>query len=433
MNKTSHLFFWSLIVFLFFFRLFYGLSSEFWFDDELQIYLIGLKSYTMSAWPYYGPDLVYTQTQIAGALQGLLVSLPFYVFKIPESPTIFLNILSFIGFATLAFYVSKRITEIPAWLIWAILMTTPWAMNYSTRVVNPSYVVVFSSFFFIALFEALPIYKEPLLKKEWAFFLMGLCTTLAMQLHMSWVLLPVFSALAFWFQLKKPLKYFFVFVGLYFLGLFLGSLTLLPTFFLSDAMQQSSNIVFHIDNWKNLFIIFIRFLAFASNEIPYMLGGSTEQRLAVFYDQLWMSPALLFLLILGFLQVGFFIFMFFVKNISLEFKKIKWLVLFSIVLLYASFFFSVKGPSSHTFFILFPLAMFYAFYCYAWLMSKKKFAKPLLVYMFLASIVFHVGFGIYNFKNKSLYKNRENVVQALEQMDYKIVGQRRADIWGHGF
>ena len=155
-----------LICALFLFRLAYGLCSEFWFDDELQIYLIGLKSFTTHTWPYYGPDLVYTNTQIQGGLQGLLVSVPFYISKVPEAPIIFLNILSFGSLSFLATYTTKRIKGIPAWLVWTIIMTTPWTMYYSTRVVNPSYSLVFSIPFIISMIDLLPIYKKPIINPK---------------------------------------------------------------------------------------------------------------------------------------------------------------------------------------------------------------------------------------------------------------------------
>ena len=58
-------------------RLAFGLCYEFWADDELQIFLIGLRYYTTGEWPFFGPDVVYSQTRIPGALVGLLVGTPF--------------------------------------------------------------------------------------------------------------------------------------------------------------------------------------------------------------------------------------------------------------------------------------------------------------------------------------------------------------------
>jgi hypothetical protein len=92
--------FMILFVILFAFRTFFGLSKLFYGrsdieNDALQTYLIGLKFYTTHLWPYFGPDQ-YDQTtgfhfQIAGALEGLMVGLPFWILKIPEAPFLFLN------------------------------------------------------------------------------------------------------------------------------------------------------------------------------------------------------------------------------------------------------------------------------------------------------------------------------------------------------
>jgi len=68
---------------LFAFRLLFGLSSEFFFEDETQIYLIGLRHFATGHWPFFGPDVVWTKSEIPGALQGLLVGVPLSVAPIP--------------------------------------------------------------------------------------------------------------------------------------------------------------------------------------------------------------------------------------------------------------------------------------------------------------------------------------------------------------
>lgn len=422
-----------LIIFLFFFRLVYGLCGEFWGQDELQIYLIGLKSYVTNTWPFYGPDIVYSNTQIPGALQGLLVSCSFYLAKIPEAPIVFLNLLSFLSLAFLAWYTNKRIPGVPSWLVWVLIMVTPWTMRFSTLVVNPSYALVFSVPFFIALMELLPIYKKPLLKPTLCFLILGLSTTSIMQLHMSWVLLLPLTGIVFITQFNSGIKRLLKGLSVYILSLVLGALTLIPSLIIEQPHDVSSNIVFNIDNWSNLPIIILRFFALASYEVPYILGGSTAERTQVVTEHIWMVPAAFILLIFGFLQVGLFAFMLFKKNTSEEFKKIKWLVVLSILLIYFSFFFSIKGPSSHTIYIMFPLVAFYSFYCYQWIMSYRKWIINLFKVIAVAGFIFHLGLGLYNFEHKSLYKDRAKAADALEEMDYNILGERRADKWGYGY
>src|ERR1041384_953810 len=97
-----------LVLSLFLFRLFFGLCNAKWHGyDELQTYLIGLKCYATGTWPYFGPDLTGNEnlnyhSQIPGALEGLLIGLPFYILPVPEAPFILLNLLSIAGIFLLA-------------------------------------------------------------------------------------------------------------------------------------------------------------------------------------------------------------------------------------------------------------------------------------------------------------------------------------------
>src|SRR5438132_10456769 len=83
---------WGLagIIALFAFRLLFGLSSEFFFEDETQIFLMGLRYHATGAWPYFGPDVVWTKSEIPGALQALLVGIPLNLWPVPEAPFVLL-------------------------------------------------------------------------------------------------------------------------------------------------------------------------------------------------------------------------------------------------------------------------------------------------------------------------------------------------------
>lgn len=433
--KNKNWRFFILILILFVFRLLYGLSSEFWFEDELQIYLIGLKSFTTHTWPYYGPDVVYTNTQIPGALQGLLVAVPLYLLSIPESPTVFLNILSFASLGLFAWYVTKRIMQLPVWLIWVWIMTLTWTMNYSTRVVNPSYVLVFAVPFFIAVFELLPIYKVKIVPVILCFFVLGAMPFLIMQLHLSYVLLVPFVGLVWYYNwrsssIKENIQNFVFFAT----GSFLGMATLIPTFLLADqAKGVGSNVVLNLENYKNVITILTRYLSFASYEIPYIIGTDSEQRLAIIKEYSWMLPFGLYLLLLGFVLVVVFVVVFFKNKAGEEWVRIKYLTLGAYVMVFLSFFFSIKGPSSHTFYILLPLPVFYSFYCYQWLWVKYRWFKNVMYAAVVSCVFFYTGLGLYNLHHKSLYKDREKVVRAINSEDYRILGERRADKWGYGY
>src|SRR5580658_1778889 len=107
-TRTRRLRFAAAIAGLFAFRLLFGLSREFFFEDETQIFLMGFRYYATGAWPYFGPDVVWTKSEIPGALQALLVGLPLKALAVPEAPFILLNGLSMAALALWCWYVRRR-------------------------------------------------------------------------------------------------------------------------------------------------------------------------------------------------------------------------------------------------------------------------------------------------------------------------------------
>jgi hypothetical protein len=49
---------WMAVATAFAFRLGFGLSSDFFFEDQTQVFLLGLRAYATGAWPYFGADVV---------------------------------------------------------------------------------------------------------------------------------------------------------------------------------------------------------------------------------------------------------------------------------------------------------------------------------------------------------------------------------------
>ena len=196
------LLFFVLLCGAFLFRLSFGLCSQFWADDERQVYLIGLKFYSTGAWPYFGPDVV-SGTQVPGALQGLLVGLPLFAAPLPESPFLLLNLLSFASLCFFAWYCARRLPASPAWLIWGWLLTAPWTLNFSTHVVNPSYVLPGGILFFVGALESCPLTRKRLVPVHAANFMMGLALFWVMQLHLSWIALVPFLAASVYFQIRE--------------------------------------------------------------------------------------------------------------------------------------------------------------------------------------------------------------------------------------
>ncbi|MCK9613415.1 MAG: hypothetical protein PHR81_06735 [Bacteroidales bacterium] len=424
MKHSRGIIFFIVLIFLFALRLAYGLCSEFWFEDELQVYLIGLRYYTTGVFPYFGPDIVYTATQIPGALLGLLVGLPFFLVQIPEAPYILLNLLSFAVLCLFGAYLQKKFTETPSWFLWIWIMTCPWVMNLSTHVFNPSYVLFGSVLFFIGFFEAVRSLRIGFVKIPLAFFMMGFALFWVYQLHMSWVLLVPFVFYAFWksfFENKLSVPAFFA-------GCLLPALLLLPAYFkfgFHEGGGLASNVEFNFSNVKEFFTLMLRYLSLASNEIPRFIDTDGASRLCFFRDYLYAVPFLLFAILSGFLQVAYMLISFFMRNPVKGFRQVKWILFFTLMFTWFSFFFSVKGPSSHTFYVLFPLVMLYSFYCWQPLFRKKWFGI-LMMLMLFSGIVTNITLAYHNYHVKSLYKKRELPRKAIQQKNYHILGERRA-------
>ena len=416
------------------FRLAVGLCSDFHTEvqDEKQIYLIGLKFYTTGNWPYFGPDVTHT-IQIPGALQGLIVGLPLYLLPLPEAPFILLNLLSFAALCFLAWYCCRRLPEIPGWVVWSWLLTAPWVLGLSTQVYNPSYVLFGAIMFFVAAIETYPFLTRDLIPVRWANFMMGFGLFWIMQFHLSFVDLLPFVALSLYFQIRhhgvKVWRRLIWFVG----GAIIPASVLLPTFLkfglrggegnINEAVQVSQH-----NLSRNLNVVegvLGRFLSFASYELPRFIGGNTNARLAFLREHHWLIPFVVFLTVVGIAQSILLLLLWFrQKNQAPDWPAIKYFTLATVLLLYLSFIFSLKSPASHTFYFTLPVAMLYSFYCWKDFLTKKLWRTFALI-VIVSGIIFQIGLAAHNFHRTSFYVDRSRVQQAIDQKDYRVLGERR--------
>jgi hypothetical protein len=432
-QRSRRLVFLFLLLLAFLFRLGFGLCSQFQDEDTKQIYLLGLKFYATGAWPYFGPDVTPT-IQIPGALQGLVVGLPFHVLPIPEAPYILLNILSFASLCFFAWYCCKRLPEISKWFVWSWLLTAPWTLNLSTHIFNPSYVLPGAILFFVGAIETYPFLSRGLVPRHWANFMMGISLFWIMQFHLSWVVLIPYVLLSFYLQFRKlgqgALSSFAWFAGG---GLITGSF-LVPTFIkygLAAGMGSTNETVgINSENlWRHLNIVegvLGRFISFASFELPRFIGANTAARLAFMKQNLWLTPIVVFLTLVGILQCVALLVLWFRKtHPHKDWKAVKYFTLATVVLLYLCFLFSMKAPVSHTFYVTFPVAMLYSLYCWSEYLKKRgwqTFAKVFIV----CGLLFHIGLAASNLRQVSIYRERDKIVEAIRARDYRLLGERRA-------
>ena len=415
------------LILLFLFRLGYGLLSEFWADDEVQVYLIGLKSLTTGTWPFFGADVT-AGIQVPGALQGLLVAVPLALTGWPEAPTVLLNILSFGGLSFFAWYSARRFQNIPRSMIWLWVMTTPWTMGFSTHVVNPSYALLGGILFFVALVEVLPQTTGHIVPTPWCWGLMGVASVWVFQLHLSWVLFPIYLVVAVVASVQRDRSFPMRNIGYFIAGCLPIGLLMIPTLvrYGTAGLGGSENVLrLNADNLAQPLTIGARFVSLASFEVPRFLGSNTEGRLAFLDATPWMYPLAIALTIIGVLQAVYLAFGWALRPPGNPFEAgLRRLTLGTFLLLYVSFWFTTKAPAAHTLYITWPVAMLYAFHLWSPLLERARWQR--VAWMFLITgVLFHAGLGVGHWEERSLYKDRGRVLSAIEQDDYTVLITRR--------
>jgi len=423
---------WLLLAAALLLRLAYSLTTDFWIEDMRQIFLIGLRFYTTGEWPYFGPDVVYTQTQIPGALQGVLVGGPLWIVAQPEAPYVLLNLLSFAALSLLAWYIGRRCSEVPRWFLWIWIFFAPWTLGFSTEINNPSYVLTGAVLFFVGVYELTPALRREIIPHRIAGLMAGFGLLWVYQLHLSFVLMiPILAAAFLLLALRsRPLAATSALWCA--LGAAIPGVTLLPTLvkFGPAAVARGTGASVTMD-WTHLLRlpeVVARYLSFASFEAPRFVGAGTEARLLFLAEHWWAAPFVVFATLCGIAQALYLFLGFFRREGPTEWPAVKTFTLLILALIYLSFAFSVKAPSSHTFYVTLPAVMIYSFYVWQPLFASRLvriFAVALLV----SGAVTHFAIAKDRVFERSLYADRPLVVRAIKERNYHLLGERRPDVW----
>jgi hypothetical protein len=424
-----------ILIFSFFlFRLTFGLlRSQILETDQLQTYLIGLKCYTTHTWPFFGPDVNGSEnsfrSQIPGALEGLLIGLPFYILPIPEAPFILLNLLSIAGVGLLAWYIAKRLPGLPYAWIFAWIAIVPWSIHESTTIINPAFTFLPSILFFIGFMESLPWFTLNLVSPALSNAAMGLSLFWIMQFHFSYVYLIPLAAFSLGVQLWKTRRPSSL---LYFI---LGSLPtlafIIPTYLQYGIARGNVSSGFVVPfNWSNVrefWTILARFLSLVCFELPRFIGVTTKSRIDFLLQHwlLFVPGAILWIggLLQPFLLLGGW---FKQKTFGPAWRELKWLIAVVFAMVYASFWFTVKMPLSHIYYVFFPLIMTYS--CYCWMMFRNNARWRLTAKIFvILGVIFQLGYAVAVAPQDSIYPKRDRIKQAIDSKDYRIFSERRPE------
>ena len=423
-----------ILVACFFFRLLFGLSREFFFEDETQIFLLGLRYHATGAWPFFGPDVVWTRSEIPGALQALLVGVPLRMVAVPESPFVLLNLLSFAAIAALACYVCEQLPRAPRWLIWGWFLTIPWTLQFSTHIINTSFILAPAIVFFIGFFEAVPSFSLRRLPAPAAFAVMGFAAAWLMQIHMSWPLLLPYAAGAWLSRRSDGARPLAGHAAAFAAGALIPGALLLPTLARYGIHAGSGGVLRNIHpHWVSPWIVattLARLLSFASLEISRFIATDGAKRLEFFGRHLWLVPAAIAVWMIGTVQP---LWMFVdgcrpMRQWPESIPRLKWaalrrLVAVSVLLVYASYWLVLEPPQAHAFYALAPIAFMFAAFWWAFVDSPR--ARQIAAGVLILNVAFHAGLAWAQAPELSLYKHRDVVAASIRLKAPEMFAHRR--------
>jgi hypothetical protein len=418
----------------FLFRLAFGLSREFFFEDETQVFLLGLRYYATGSWPYFGPDVVWTRSEIPGAMQALLVGVPLRILPIPEAPYVLLNLLSFAAVAALAWYACRQLPNHPRWLIWGWFLTIPWTLQFSGHIINTSYILAPAILFFLGFFEVMPRLRLQLLPPPAAFAIMGFAIAWLVQIHMSWPLLVPFVVGA-WIARRTQGPIGAAVDALAFAaGALIPGLLLLPTLarygFNAGSGGVLRNLHIHFVNPWILVTTLARFLSFGSLEIARFIATDGSKRIEFFARHLWLAPAAVAVWIVGTAQPIRML----VDAVRprdqwppalppLKWVALRRLVAAAVLIVYASYWLVMEPPQAHAFYVLSPLALLFTAFWWTFVDSPRM--RRIAAGVLVLNIAYHAGLAWAQAPELSLYKNRGVVAAAVRLKSPEMFAHRR--------
>ena len=94
-----------------------------------------------------------------------------------------------------------------------------------------------------------------------------------------------------------------------------------------------------------------------------------------------------------------------------EWRALKWLLAATVVLIYASYWFVMEPPQAHAFYVLAPIGLLFAAYCWTFVDSPRW--RSVAAALLALNVVLQVGLAWLQAPERSLYQNREVVAAAV--------------------
>jgi hypothetical protein len=428
MNPTKRTGIPLLILALVTLRIYFGMQVNFAHEDYVQIYLIGLEHAISGDWPYWGPDVVWSQTQLPGALQGLLVGAPLRWTGSPVAPLVLSNLISAFGLLLLFGYARKRFPDLPELFLLVVLFLIPFGLHHGSVLLNTAYLPFSGALLFIAVAELFIYREEPILPAGLSYLMLGIGLTVTYQLHLTWVMfLPFIVVLLIMSFQRVGMKKTAAQLGLLVSGAVIGAITLFPTLWAhADVLflGTEGNLTFKPERFGRVFDLLLRYLGMATFDVTHTFNifksAMAESTLAVI--SIWAIKAV------AIVQFIVIVITAFRQRTSQELKRI--LLLFGLTLLMALALFVLgnKHLSARTYILLFPFPVWLSLLCYRTWYEKTWFRSVLwgglgMVVLAFLSTAMADRDSDYSFNTQGLI-----IESALEQGDPEVFGTRRESL-----
>jgi hypothetical protein len=308
-------------------------------------------------------------------------------------------------------------------------MTLPWTLQYSTHIINPSYLLAPALVFFLGFFESVPVFRIGKIAQPIAFFMMGAAVGWVLQIHMSWPLLLPYAGIAWLSGWRRGVRALALDALGFAVGFLLLSALLVPTFVVYGLTGGTGgtlrNLRPHVVNPWVAVETLARLFSFASQEIWRFIATDDGKRIMFLLRHLWIAPFAVAVWLAGLWQPFWMLREWFRRQAPFaEWRPLKWLVAATVVLVYASYWFVLEPAQAHAFYVVAPVAFVFAAYCWTFVDSKRW--RQIAAAVLAANVAFHAGQAWIQTPQKSLYRNREVIAAAIREKQPEMFGHRRA-------
>ncbi|MCC7244844.1 MAG: hypothetical protein IT269_04130 [Saprospiraceae bacterium] len=409
-----------LLLSAFLFRLWYG-TGKFLEDSAFQNFLTGLRNYCSGHTDWWGPGLPWLDNRIPGALQGLLVSVPLHLYAHPMSVVLALNILTFLSLTGLGWYLSKRVPNLPSWLIYAWVLLMPWSLQYTCHPDSLAYALVGATMFFLGIIELGNIYQERVLPASVSFFMAGFGLVWVMQLHPAWGLLTPFIPLVVWINRREKTGILFMLAGALTAGL-----TYLP-WLMNEGFQpmREAQLFFglHTENAQQIPTLIYHFFASATTDLSAMMGSSMQERQQFILGNGLAGWGAMLLMATAIVMVGWLIGWLFRGNLSATQMNVNNWPQATVLWLLVGVCFLNSPPDARSVFLFLPVSIWYAMHAAEGLATTRYFSKIALGVLLIV-VAFHAIFGLKQHEKTGLQHAQKAVNAALQNKNYALAGAR---------